>query len=101
MQHFFADGPLASVPEFGELSMKTRIEFTPIARRHAQEHGVLEKLERLELNAWSQIDDLVELGAATGSETFIIRSRRITVSMDEKQTLIFKLDYPPRPSGCG
>jgi hypothetical protein len=81
--------------------MKTQIEFTPAARRHAEEYGVLDRLDRLALGAWAQVDDLLELGAATGREALIIRSRRIKVSTEETQLLIFNLDYPPRPSGRG
>lgn len=74
------------------------VEFTLSARRHAERLGLLEALGAALLPAYTQVDDLVEWGAATSANAFIVRSRRLTLDASGGAALVLVLDHPPRPA---
>lgn len=76
--------------------MQTSTELTTIARLHADQCGVAAILDGLEPGAWMQVGDLVEVGAASGQNAFIVRRRRVVVAADGSQVLVLQLDHPPR-----
>ena len=76
--------------------MKTGIELTSAAQLHAARIGVAETLSALELGAWVQVGDLIEMAAAVGGDAFIVRLRRVVVAINGGQALVFQLDHPPR-----
>ncbi|RST45397.1 hypothetical protein EJI00_23920 [Variovorax sp. DXTD-1] len=76
--------------------MRTRIELTQTARRHAAMHGIEVVLRALALDARAQVGDVVELDLPAGRNAFVIRARRWVVVADGEQTLVFELDHPPR-----
>ncbi len=81
--------------------MKSILDLTATARRHAAEAGLLDRLERLQLQAWVGRGDLIELRTGMQRDTFVVRARRVLVAEDGDQTLVFELDYPPRPPPRG
>ena len=76
--------------------MKSRTDLTSSARLHAERKGVAQVLAALELGAWVNIDDVIELPDVSGQDAFIVRSRRVVVASDGAHTLVFQLDHPPR-----
>ncbi len=77
--------------------MQTSIELTSTAQRHAARLGVAGALAALELGAWTQAGDVVELDRAAGPDAFVVRSRRVVVGADASLRLVLQLDHPPRP----
>ena len=77
--------------------MKSIIDLTAAARRHAVAAGLLDRLERLQLQAWVGRGDLVEFRTGMQTDTFVVRARRVLVAESGNQTLVFELDHPPRP----
>lgn len=78
--------------------MKSIVELTDSARAHAERLGLLGRLQRLALGAWTSKGDLVVLDG-TDQAAFIVRSRRIEIAADGTAVLVLVLDYPPRPAG--
>lgn len=76
--------------------MKSIVELTATARRHAEAKGLLEALSKLGLDNSLMRGDIVELATATGIETFIVHARRLRIAADGSQQLVFELDYPVR-----
>lgn len=79
--------------------MKSSIALTASARRQAEQKGVLGRIERLHLEAWTARGDLVEVPATDGAVTFVVCSRRIRVAPDGALTLVLELDHPARRPG--
>ncbi len=76
--------------------MKSSIELTSTARLHATRLGVAKALAALDLGAWVQVGDVIEMAPATGQDAFIVRLRRVVVASDGTRTLLLQLDHPPR-----
>jgi hypothetical protein len=76
--------------------MKSSIELTSTSRLHATRLGVVTALAAMELGAWVQVGDVIEIAPATGQDAFIVRLRRVVVASNGIQSLVFQLDHPPR-----
>ena len=76
--------------------MKASTELTATARLHATRIGLVKSLAALELGAWVQVGDVVEIAAAVGKDAFIVCLRRVVVAIDGSHELVFQLDHPPR-----
>ncbi len=76
--------------------MQIRIELTSTARLHAARLHMESALGALELGAWAQVGDIIEVAAAVGRDAFIVRLRRVVVASDGTPALVLQLDHPPR-----
>lgn len=74
------------------------IELTLGARRHAERLGLLDALGAALLPSYTQVDDLVEWGAAKSADAFIVRMRKLALDASGCTGLVLVLDHPPRPT---
>lgn len=79
--------------------MQTISQWTSAARAWARQHGVEPALDALVLPDTVQLDDYVELPAAAGPVTFIVRTRCWRPDAQGRAQLSITLDHPPRPRG--
>lgn len=78
--------------------MKSTIVLTATARREAERNGLGERLSALAPDACMMKGDFIDVPAAAGTVSFVIRSRRLVVVPDGgAHVLVFELDYPARP----
>lgn len=76
--------------------MESMIQLTTVARAHAEQNGLLGRLQETKLGYWVVAGDVI----AFGDQRFMVRERRIEVAENGELTrLVFVLDYPARIGG--
>ena len=78
--------------------MRARLEFTAVARLHAEQRGILRVTDDFVPPLELMRGDVVEFAAANGPVRFVVRSRRLCVAADGARSFAFTLDYPARRS---